>query len=63
MTILHSGTVLIRSMGLAMINLHTKCEVSTLSYYKDTKGNIKHFLLVLSISGMTCLLTAMLQLV
>jgi len=29
------------SLGLAMINLHTKFEVSTFTHYKDMKGNAK----------------------
>jgi len=33
------GQFVIHRLGLAMVNLHTKFEVSKLTHYKDIKGN------------------------
>ena len=41
MTTLLSGTVCLRRLGLAMINLHNKFEVSVFTDYEGIKGNGK----------------------
>jgi len=39
----------VRKLGHAMINLHTKCETSTITCSEDMKGNAKYVqILVLS---------------
>jgi len=35
------GQYIVRRLGLAMINPHTKFEVSTFTHYEDMKGNAK----------------------
>ena len=35
------GQFVLCRLGLAMINLHTKFEVSMFTHYKDMKGNAK----------------------
>jgi len=35
------GQFVIHRLGLAMINLHTKFEVSMFTHYEDMKGNAK----------------------
>jgi len=36
-----SGQFVVNTLGLAMINMHTKLEVSMFTHYKDMKGNEK----------------------
>jgi len=35
------GRFVVRRLGLATINLHTKCEVSMFTHYEDMKGDEK----------------------
>jgi len=36
-----SGTLVVHRLGLALINPHTKFEVSMVTHYEDIKGNAK----------------------
>jgi len=40
-TMSFQGWLVIRRLGIAMVNLHIKFEVSTFTHYEDTKGNAK----------------------
>jgi len=35
------GTACVSRLGLAMINVHTKCKVSMFTHYADVKGDAK----------------------
>jgi len=46
------GQFVLHRLGLAIVNLHAKLEVSMFTHYKDMKGNAKCINLgVLGISG------------